>query len=407
MEGFEKKAEELASKLKTQIDEALKAQETSVAQKIDSLKVDEIKSNLQEYRELTEKDGKAKQEHIDKLDIEIKKLRENGASFGQATTKVFEKALKEASIVEQIKTNGQTKDIQVKVVGDMVSGAQFPTAALPSDRRAGVVPIIQRSNHLRDLFRVAPYGSPSFEFTKHTGGEGAPTNVPEGGLKPQSDYDFTDNTQAATKIAHHAKISEELLNDVAYMSSFIQEQMVVDLMMVEDTYLLGGGGNIVGLTTNANPTATGNPLAGAIDNAQTLDAITASVAKLALKNYVANAVVMHPTDYYKMLSLKDTANNYVTGGVVVNNGILYVLGLPVVQTTALTAGNLLVGDFRRGAEILQKDGISTRFYDQNEDDPIYNKVTVIVEERIIFPIYYADMFAYGGIAAIKAAIETT
>jgi hypothetical protein len=58
------------------------------------------------------------------------------------------------------------------------------------------------------------------------------------------------------------------------------------------------------------------------------------------------------------------------------------------------------------AQIAQREGISVRLYDQDQDNAVKNLVTVVVEERLAFPIYYPTAFYYDTFANTIAAIES-
>jgi len=48
-------------------------------------------------------------------------------------------------------------------------------------------------------------------------------------------------------------------------------------------------------------------------------------------------------------------------------GNLMVSGVPVIDTTAITVDNFLIGDFARGAASLERSGIEVTFWDQNSN----------------------------------------
>ena len=55
----------------------------------------------------------------------------------------------------------------------------------------------------------------------------------------------------------------------------------------------------------------------------------------------------------------------------------------------------LVGDWSMGAQIMQNQGISVQFSEFDSDNFTKNMITVRVEARIAFPIYYNSAFVYG------------
>ena len=47
-----------------------------------------------------------------------------------------------------------------------------------------------------------------------------------------------------------------------------------------------------------------------------------------------------------------------------------------------------------------------RFYDQNEDDAIYNMVTVVIEERVTMAADRADRIIYGDFSDGRTELES-
>ena len=64
------------------------------------------------------------------------------------------------------------------------------------------------------------------------------------------------------------------------------------------------------------------------------------------------------------------------------------------MTNAIAAGTVLVGNFRQGASVITKAGSGLRVEMTNSDqnDFIYNRVTVRVEERIALAVRYPKAF---------------
>ena len=108
---------------------------------------------------------------------------------------------------------------------------------------------------------------------------------------------------------------------------------------------------------------------------------------------------MHPTDYQHLRLLKDgtggTIGQYYGGGcfyppygdgnVNLRPGIW---GLNTIITPSMTQGTILVGAFRQGASVITKENEGSRIeiVTGDHDDRIYNRVTVIVEERLALAV---------------------
>jgi len=148
-----------------------------------------------------------------------------------------------------------------------------------------------------------------------------------------------------------------------------------------------------------------NPFADAIDGAQEFDVLRVAAAYGTYFDRKINAFICNPNDTAKIDLLKGTDLQYV--GVQRDaQGILRVMGLPVIETTAMPSGKFLCGDFQaENIELAELTALSIRVM----EDVSYakaNKVAFIVEEEIIFPIYNKLAFFQGNFATLKTALET-
>ena len=84
------------------------------------------------------------------------------------------------------------------------------------------------------------------------------------------------------------------------------------------------------------------------------------------------------------------------------NGNVAVDGVPVIVSTAITAGTFLVGDFKLGAQIFDRRQLAIEFSNTNEDNFIKGMVTVRGSERIAIAVYRPKAFVYGTFAGALA-----
>jgi HK97 family phage major capsid protein len=304
-------------------------------------------------------------------------------------------------------------NFQRKTVGNIgssnftVSGTQgFVAPAMFFE--PGRTPYEQR--HVRDVFRVVPQGEGTDVYViRDSAGEGGPTTVSAGSAKPQSDRDWVKTVVPITKIAHYYKIPEEYLADIVWLQDEITGVGVEELLAKEDTLLLtnSSAGEFKGLNQTFNSTAFSASAAGmanSILKTTNYDVLVAAWTHLRNLKVAGSGVLMHPTDYGKLLLTKDTTGQYILGAPNATLPNLY--GMPIIAHTAVTSGKYFLGDFSKG-KIGQRAGLSVRFYDQNEDDAIKNMVTVVIEERITFAMDRADRCIYGDFLADASAISAS
>jgi HK97 family phage major capsid protein len=219
--------------------------------------------------------------------------------------------------------------------------------------------------------------------------EGSFSTVAEGGAKPQLHVaDPTVVTDALKKIAGFIKLTDEMLEDLDFFVSEINNRLLYALAMYEESQILSGAGTgttVLGLLNRSGiQTETGASL---VDNA---DAVFRAMTKVQTATGLsADGIVIHPTDYQAFRLKKDANNQYFGGGFFQGEyGVGGVLsqpplwGLRTVVSTAVSAGTVLVGAFSQAATVYRKGGIRVESTNSHVDDFTNNLVTVRAEERI-------------------------
>ena len=379
-----------------EIKSAMESVKTDVNGAIDTLKADNavavegLKSELEELKSqfVVVKDA------ADKLEAKSnrKTMNENQVKGFNAT--LAESIEKNADVLGKIAA-GEVKHtsfkLDTKAVGNMTEAVNL-TGDIPRAYANQVYALPSRKIHVRSLLPVGTISQGLFTFPKETGGEGAPAAQVQGSAKSQVDFDITMSNAPAQVIAGYVKISRQMLDDVPAMTSFLQARLLEKYLIAEDAQLLFGNGtapNLTGLTVNA-ATPTG---ASTVDVEQLVQAI----AQVEATNYSATGILINPSDWANIVNTKNTASAYSLPGstVVTTDGALTIAGIPIYKSTAITADKFLVGDWSMGAQIMQNQGISVQFSEFDGNNFTENMITVRVEARIAFPIYYNDAFVYG------------
>lgn len=242
--------------------------------------------------------------------------------------------------------------------------------------------------HIRDLFAQGTTQSSSLVFPVRKTLTNAAAMVAELAAKPESDMTFEDRTFPVRKIAHYAKLSDEILMDAAAIQSYVDAQLIEGLRDVEDVQLLKGNGtgqNLTGVYTAAQ----------AYTRAQAgdtlIDTFRRAMTQLRLAKHSASGLVLNPEDWEAVQLVKGTDGHYIW----VNVGTTTeprLWGLPVRDTMALAAGEWLMGNFRRGAQIFDRMDARVEMTNTDQDDFVKNRVTIRAEERLALVIYDATAF---------------
>ncbi|GGX11185.1 nucleoid-structuring protein H-NS [Pigmentiphaga litoralis] len=256
---------------------------------------------------------------------------------------------------------------------------------------------------IRDLIPTTPVTGASYTYYRellHTRGAGM---VGEGAAKPQSNVTFESVTDNVKKIAVWMPVTDEALDDVPQLYSYIQELLRYDLKLTEEGQILKGVG-------------TGNNLNGIMTQASTFDAALSKAGDTAIDTirraiYQArkqskrssDAVVMSELDWMNIELQKDGENRYLFANL---QGLVtpVLWGRPVVASDSMdegdgedTGGEFLVGSFAQGARIYDRMAFTVKVGMIN-DDFVKNQRVILVEERIGLAVRRAYAFVKGTFA---------
>lgn len=232
-----------------------------------------------------------------------------------------------------------------------------------------------------DLFEI-PY------MTETTRTQAA-AEVAEAGTYAEDAFVLARATSVVRKIGSQIPVTDEQLQDVGSMRSFLDNRLRFGLEARLDQQILVGDGtppNIQGVFTvsGIQTQAKGaDSAANAIFKAITLVRITGRA--------VPDMIVMHGTDWSNVRIAQYANGDYPFGPPTMAGGD-QMWGLPVVQSEALTAGNAVVGAFSTYSQLYYKKGIEvqvgfigTQF--------IEGKVTLRADVRVAFAIFRGAAFA--------------
>jgi len=352
--------------------------------------VDAVKSELEELKSQVA----VVKDAADKLEAKNNRIKMNENQVKGFNATLAEAIEKNADSIAklgrgEVKRSGFVLD--TKAVGNMTEAVNL-TGDIPRQYAPQVYALPNRKVHVRSLLPVGTISTGLFTFPKETGGEGDVAPQVQGSSKAQLDFDITMTDAPAQYIAGFVRISRQMLDDVPAMTSFLQARLLEKYLLAEDAQLLNGNGtapNLTGLTINA----------AAFSGAATVDVeqLVQAIAQVSATNYSANGILINPTDWANIMNTKNTNAAYSLPGstVVTTDGSLTIAGIPVFQSTAIAADKFLVGDWSMGAQIMQNQGISVQFSEMDSDNFQKNLITVRVEARIAFPIYYNSAFVYG------------
>lgn len=291
---------------------------------------------------------------------------------------------------------GFSAAVEVPIMPSMLKRDTFTSSGTGMqtyiDYQAGPIMVEQQRLTIRDLLSVGQTNLASVPYIKETSFTNAAETVAEEGEKPEATFALQDEFAPVKKIAVIGRVTDEMWNDFPTLRDYINGRLRFMVQAREEAQLLSGAGTgseIEGLLTVSG---TQSQALGGDTHA---DAFFKAITKVrSVGFFEPDAIVVHPDDWQQMRLAKDTANQYYGGGPFSGpygngpfaNAERY-WGLPVVVTTAITSGTGLVGAFKLGAQIWDREGITVDSTNSDQDDFTFNRMAIRVEERLALAIY--------------------
>lgn len=366
----ESSAEEIKA-LRTEI-EGLKAQTESTASK-----------------EFAEK----MQEQLDALDVKMQK-----GNRGQIETKSFNEVLAETieanyENIKNLKPNSGTTNLEMKAVGDMSIAGNFSGAtALYQDVRPLMV-TPYGNPFLGDILPGGTSNGTQLVVPKENGGEGGIDVWSESGNKAQVDYDFTSQVVPFKWIAGWVVIDRAMLDDISWLTSYLQQRLLLDLKKRETAFILNEA------TTGMIAQATAYDGTYTNDVEKVIDAAYGQIVDGTDGGYNPTTIITRGRDAVKLGLNKATGSgefDLPEGSMSFNNGTLNIGGLQSITTTAIASGNFLVFD-RSATQFVKKLQPELRIF---EDAALakQNKIMFRIEERAALAVYNSKALVKGTFA---------
>jgi HK97 family phage major capsid protein len=375
---------------------------------------------------LSKEDAGKLEKQLQDLDLMIQKRNAEtvvkSETFRESFLKAYEPIQKE--ILKLKSGNERLKaplvfEIEEKAVGTISLASTIGNAA--SSRQVtiseftGIVsPIRQRLLTYLSNVSVGQISTQYAVWVEEYDEEGVPVFIGEGVSKTQIDVQYKEQRAKVEKIGVHMKVTMEMLEDAAYLFSYIQSNGVKRVETVIENQLFNGNGTspqLVGLASKSTTFTGGSTLPGTVDNATNWDVINAIIAQAKAANGMVTGIFVDNGQLHSMLSAKGTDSHYVLpAGVTFDaQGGVRAWGVPLIGTNALSAASLdFIGGDLSVINVQLRSGIQVAIGESGTDF-IDNLQTVRIEQRIVQFVSANDVpvLIKGTFAAAKAILETT
>ena len=331
--------------------------------------------------EIKELEGKI--ETADRASEMVKSIGKPVENQEDETMEVKEAKNLGENFVETVKSAqiGEKFDVVAKAYNSVQTSPSATEYATTFDRN--VVEAARTPLVIRDLFNSETISGSMLVYLVEDAIEGAPAVVAEAGKKPQVHFkDPAKKTVSLSKIACFIKESDEYIADYPFLASAINGRLLYELGLVEQNKLIYWLKNTSGIQTDTTSWTGGTTATGLAELI-----LDAAMDVQGQSGFAADGVVINPADWYSLRIAKaNGTGEYFGGGFFGQQQIPDLWGIPVCVSTAVTAGQVIVGAFKTCGSVVQNGGVAVEAVNTNEDDFIYNLMTIRAEERIALAV---------------------
>ena len=385
--------------------EALDKRDAEIKGELETLaKKVEAKADPAEVRDSVKKleEVSAKANDLAKAMMELEqKLARPVGGNAQAHVKTLGEFVTENADVRAM-MEGKSRSAQVALktldskAGPITSATASAGVLVESDR-LGLIRPPDQPLVIRELFMPGRTSSNALEYPRENVFTNSAAPVAELALKPQSDITFTMETTTVKTLAHWMAASKQILDDAPQLASYINGRLIYGLKYVEEQQILlgdGSGQNLLGVIPQATAYTPALETTLDIQQKNKMDVLRAAMLQVQLALYPPSGIVLHPTDWASITLTKDANGNYLIANP--QSSVSQLLWtMPVVASMSMPQGDFLVGAFRLGAQIFDREQANVAISYEDRDNFVKNAVTIRAEERLAMAVYRPKAFVKG------------
>ena len=375
-----------------------------------------LKDLQEDFKSIKEMEGKGiieyaknMQEQLNELEKSQKEMRMYGQG-GEPLESKLVKQLEEQKedMYRAFKTKGgvfETKTAVDMSVTDSVGAGVIQPLFIP-----GIAPILKQRPAMYELLNKIPWmrnivyynqiasetGDPSFRKEDAESAGDADARATASKYAERS-YTIENKSVTLQKMGVHAKVTFEMMENIPDFVSWINNELLRDLLLTLDTKILTGTGTapeFKGLQHADNYTAASIPGSYTMPSdvtplkAQVLRAIVTQM----INGYLnPTAILMHPTD---VMELDLAVDNNGTPVIMPfsNRENSSIKGVPIVENPTISAGSFHMIDGSRISLYIQR-ALNLQIYDQVDDDPLMDRKTIVASVKCAPLIKNNDLIA--------------
>jgi HK97 family phage major capsid protein len=287
---------------------------------------------------------------------------------------------------------------------ELVEGLRQRTTVNVGDA-GSVVPIDQqvwppielpvRQVRLLDLISVTTTDSDMVNFVQQTVRQDAAAFIPYGTPAPEADYEFALRQASVKRLTQFIPATKDVLADQGQLQGLLQDQLMMGVRLGAETAVaLGSGSGFADTTFQGIVNTAGVGVVTYQDGSHAseyeLDAIHRAITTIRLTLFAdPTAIGIHPTNYEQTILRKDSYGRYLYPVGTETNTIW---GLTPAISPVFTLNQAVVGDYKTGARMWIRDGLSVTASTEHLDFFTRGMVAILAEMRAAFAVVQPRAF---------------
>lgn len=308
---------------------------------------------------------------------------------------------------------GESPNITAKIEGKSVFSFMAGTSTVQSLGQAvnlGIGEQARRKMHIRDLFPRATTKAAVMYGVRETGWVNAAAQVKQRyaadgsspatggdsdvfGRAPKSKIQLTSVLYPIAEVKHSLDAHHAILDDEPRLKTFINTRMLEGVRYAEDYDLLwsvGDGERLTGIfNTPGVQEYTG--LSSDKHSVQIRRAITKSV----ISEYDVTGIVLSPNLWEQVETEEDDQGNFRVAVSVALGASKTVWRVPVIETTAMSDSNYLLGSWGMGAQLYDRESLTVKVSTEHGTNFTDGAVTFLASERVALEVPRPESFVIG------------
>lgn len=251
---------------------------------------------------------------------------------------------------------------------------------------------------VRDVLTVQSTGLASVPYIRElnaAANEGGASAVSEASAKPEVTMQFESDDAPIRKLAAWIQATEEALNDAPTLRGYIDNRLAYMLKVREEQQLLNGSGTapqVKGIRQYSGVQTASGELYAAVGSA---------IGKVENVDGDADGVAVNPLDFWAAVTDRHSEGFDAPslGFAPFGAPSPTIWGLPVIRTRAMESGKALVGAWRLGATLFDRETVTIRTSDSHASLFVSNTFVILAEERIGLAVHRPDFFCLATVTA--------